>query len=100
MARRLSTRAPDFAQQFDLLVNARRESEEDVAQVVRSIVSEVRTRGDAALIELSKRLDRVKLTPQTIALSAAEIHAAGSQCSKQALAALDVAAGRIESFHR
>ncbi len=100
MARRLSTRAPDFAHQFDLFINARRESEEDVAQVVRSIISEVRTQGDAALIELSERLDRVKLTPQTVRLSAAEIEAAGSQCSEQALAALGVAAGRIEAFHR
>jgi histidinol dehydrogenase len=100
MARRLSTRAPDFARQFDLLVNARRETEEDVAQVVRTIIADVRARGDAALAALSERFDGIRLTPQTMRVAKAEIDDAAAQCSKQALAALDVAAARIESFHR
>ena len=37
MARRLDARAPDFAAQLDALLNAKREEEEDVAQVVRGI---------------------------------------------------------------
>ena len=41
MARRLSTRAPDFARQFDLLVNSRREKEEDVTQVVGNIIADM-----------------------------------------------------------
>jgi histidinol dehydrogenase len=100
MARRLSTRAPDFARQFDLLVDARPESGGDVVGVVRDIVADVRAQGDTALIVLSERIDKIKLTAETIRLSTREIDAAEAQCSRQALSALDVAAARIESFHR
>src|SRR5215469_14157841 len=99
MARRLSTRAPEFARHFDSLVSSRRDAEEDVAQVVRGIVADVRVRGDAALIALSERLDKIKLTPETIRVSPGEVDAAEAQCSSSALSALDVAANRIESFH-
>src|SRR5215472_12462984 len=100
MARRFSSRAPEFAQQIDSLVNSRRESETDVTRVVRDIIADVRAHGDEALIALSKRLDKISLTPETIRLSSTELEGAAKQCSKQALAALDVAAARIESFHR
>src|SRR5258708_3128916 len=100
MARRLSASAQDFAHQFDLLVGTRRESEEDVAQVVRNIIADVRARGDSALIELSHRFDKNKLTRETIRVSSEEIERASAECPKPALAALDVAARRIESFHR
>src|SRR5215469_1843275 len=100
MARRLSTRAPDFARQFDLLVNARDESEGDIARVVQGIIADVRARGDGALIALSEQFDKIKLTSETIRLSPNELDAAAAQCSKQTLSALDVAAGRIEAFHR
>jgi histidinol dehydrogenase len=48
MARRLDMRAPDFAPQFEALLGAKREIEEDVAASVRAILAEVRARGDAA----------------------------------------------------
>ena len=98
MARRLDARAPDFAAQFSALIS--RETEEDVAASVRSIIADVRKRGDAALFELTSRFDKVALTAQMLRLGQAEIDAAESQCSKDALAALDVAAKRIETYHR
>jgi histidinol dehydrogenase len=100
MARRLDARAPDFAAQFAALISAKRETEEDVAEAVRAIITDVRYRGDAALIDLTAKFDRVTLTAQTLRLTAAEIDAAESQCSKAALDALDIAAKRIEVYHR
>ena len=100
MARRLDARAADFAEAFAALLSAKRETEEDVAASVRAIIADVRSRGDAALIDLTQRFDRVTLTPETMRVHADEIAAAEAQCSKQALAALDVAAGRIEAYHR
>ena len=98
MARRLDARAPDFESAFNALLNAKREQDEDVAAAVRAIIAEVRARGDAALIELTERFDKVK--PILLRLSAGEINAAEAQCSKEALKALDVAAKRIEAHHR
>jgi len=100
MARRLDSRAPGFAAQFDALLNAKREEEEDVAQAVRAIIADVRARGDAALVELSNRFDKAGLTAATLRLPQADIDAAEAHCGKDALAALDVAANRIETYHR
>ncbi len=100
MAMRLDARAPDFDSAFAALISAKRETEDDVAAIVRAIIADVRARGDAALIELSKRFDKVELTPETLRISADEIAAAERECSKAALDALDVAAKRIETYHR
>src|SRR5271170_6855472 len=97
MARRLDATAPDFEAQFAALISAQRETEDDVADIVRGIVADVRARGDFALVELSRRFDGVELTPGTLRLSDAEIDAAERECSP---AALDVAAARIEAYHR
>src|ERR1700744_4938259 len=90
MARRLDASAPDFEQQFDALIHSKRESDADAGAQARAIIADVRERGDIALIDLSAKFDHVTLTPQTLRLSQAEIEAAAAQCSKEALAALDV----------
>ena len=100
MARRLDARAPDFARDFTALISAKRETEEDVAQAVRAIIADVRARGDAALAELSAKFDKVTLTAQTLRVTAKEMAEAEAQCSAEALKALDVAARRIEDYHR
>jgi len=98
MARRLDARAPDFAAQFSALIA--RETEEDVAAVVHGIIADVRKRGDTALIELTRKFDKIALTAQTLRLGEAEIADAEKQCGKDALAALDIAVKRIEVYHR
>ncbi|MBU6444698.1 MAG: histidinol dehydrogenase [Alphaproteobacteria bacterium] len=98
--RRLDSSAPGFAQAFDALLNAKREVEEDVAAAVRVLIAEVRAKGDAALIELTRRFDRVELTPQSLRVHGDEIDAAERSCAPAALKALDIAAGRIEAYHR
>jgi len=100
MARRLDMRAPDFAAQFERLLSGKRETSEDVAEAVRAIIADVRARADEALIELGKRFDHAQLTVQSLRLTAGEIAAAEAKCDAKALAALDVAACRIETYHR
>ncbi|HEY4940300.1 MAG TPA: histidinol dehydrogenase [Rhizomicrobium sp.] len=100
MARRLDMRERDFAGAFDALLNAKRAEDEDVAQVVRGIVADVRARGDAALIELTNKFDSANVTAATLRLTQAEIDGAEGQCSKAMLDALAVAANRIEAYHR
>lgn len=100
MARRLDARAADFADAFTSLLSMKRETEEDVAASVRAIIADVRRRGDAALIELGERFDKVKLTAATLRLSDTDIAAAAARCGREALKGLDVAARRIEAYHR
>ena len=100
MARRLNAADPAFAADFEKLLFAKREEEEDVAQVVRGIIADLRARGDAALVELTNRFDRAGVTRETLKLSATEINAALAQVSKEQLGAIETAAQRIEAYHR
>lgn len=100
MARRLDTRAGGFAQDFAQLISAKRETGEDVAGTVRAIIADVRARGDEALLEWTLKLDKTGLSPATLRLSTEDVVRAESQCPPAALAALDVAARRIEAYHR
>jgi len=67
--------------------------------VVRSILADVRKRGDAAVIELTNKFDRAGVTAGTLKLSAAEIDAALGKVSKAQLQAIEIAAARIEAYH-
>ena len=100
MARRLNASGAAFAKQFQDLLFTKREEEEDVAAVVRGIISDVRARGDVALVELTNKFDRANVTAQNLKLTAAEIEAGLSKVSKDQLAAIETAAARIESYHR
>jgi histidinol dehydrogenase len=63
------------------------------------IIADVRARGDAAVIELTARYDRLHLTPATLAFSAAEIDAAIARVPAADRDALELAAERIRAYH-
>ncbi|HEX3486811.1 MAG TPA: histidinol dehydrogenase [Micropepsaceae bacterium] len=100
MPRRLNASTSDFETQFAALIGEDREAEDDVSRIVKDIIADVRKRGDAALIELSARLDRVTLTPATLRVSPEEIAAAERKCPPDVKDALLLAAARIEVYHR
>ncbi len=95
----LRTRDTDFDQAFDALLAGKREVSEEVDEAVRAIIGEVRSRGDAALIDLSKRFDDIDLSVHGLAVSPAEVEAAVSACSRETLQALEFAAERIRAHH-
>src|SRR5580692_11120942 len=97
---RLSTVTPGFEAKFVTLLNQARETTETVDRAVAAIVADVRARGDAALIDYTARFDRLTLTAQSLCIDATEIDAAVASVPEAQRAALDVAACRIEAFHR
>jgi len=99
MVLRLDARDPDFAARFADLLALKREVSEDVDETVRAIIAEVVARGDAALIELTRRYDGLELTPERLRVTSAEIDAAEAACPPEALQALAFAKTRIEAFH-
>jgi len=96
----LDSAAPDFAPAFARFLAAKRELAADVDAAVAAIIEDVRARGDAAIIEHSKRLDSIELTPATLRVAEAEIDTAIKQCAPAALEALRFAQARIEEFHK
>jgi histidinol dehydrogenase len=95
----LSTREPGFEAAFAALMGAKREEAREVDEAVAGIIDDVRARGDAALIELTARFDRLELRPETLALSRGEIDAACAAASSEDRAALEMAAERIRAYH-
>ncbi|UTS79083.1 histidinol dehydrogenase [Phaeobacter piscinae] len=89
----------DFDQAFATLLGAKREDSPDVDAVVADIIADVRTRGDAALIELTAKFDRLPLTADQLRISDAEIDAAIEDVSVEERAALELAVERIRAYH-
>lgn len=97
---KFSTRDADFESRFQDLLGAKREVQEDLNNAVTSILNDVKARGDAAVLEYTKRWDRLDITAEAMAFTADEISAAVAQCDAETLDALKLAAVRIEAFHR
>ncbi|MEJ0012026.1 MAG: histidinol dehydrogenase [Bauldia sp.] len=100
MAIRLNQSDPDFETRFAALLAMKREVAEDVAQTVRTIVADVRTRGDDALIEHTEKFDRLALEPDQIRVSDVDIQSAAASVTPAQRDALKLAHDRITSFHQ
>ncbi len=99
MAMRLDMTRADFGSRFEELLSMKREVSEEVDAAVRDIIADVVARGDAALIDYSRRFDRVDLAATDLRVSDAEIEAATAACEPRALEALRLAHSRIVAYH-
>jgi histidinol dehydrogenase len=97
---RLDRSSADFAERFAGFLATKREVSADIESATRAIVDDVAARGDLALIEATRKFDRLDLDPTRLRVTAAEIGAAVKACDTETLDALEFARGRIESFHR
>ena len=96
----LSTAEPDFEPRFAAFLAARREAEADVDAEVAAILAEVAARGDAALIEMTARWDRLDAHPRDPRLHAPPRSTPPSPPSApEDRAALELAAARIRAYH-
>ena len=100
MPRRLHASDASFDADFDAFLDLKREAAADVDAVVAAIVDDVRRRGDAAVIEYTKRFDDLDLAESGFRFSREEIEGAEAACDPATVEALRVAARRIEAFHR
>ena len=98
--RTLHIAEPGFEQAFARIVEARRETDGDVANTVRDILRDVKDNGDAALVRYTQRFDGYGLAQDddwTISSDrCAEAYAALPSDLREAL---DLAAARIRAFH-
>ena len=99
MVRRLHQSSPTFDADFAALLAMKREVSEDVNAVAAEIIADVRERGDAALIDYTRKFDRLDLETVGIAIGQDEIDAAVAQVDQRTMEALELAHQRIESHH-
>ena len=97
---RLDRSSADFTRQFGDFLAMKREVSADIEAATRVIVDDVADRGDLALIEATRRFDRLDLDPSRLRVSAGEIAAAVKACDVGTIDALKFARDRIEIFHR
>ena len=97
---RIHTASADFTARFQVFLAQKREVSADIEAATRAIVDDVAARGDAALLEATRKFDRLTLEASGLRIAGAEIEAAVAACDAKTLDALKFARDRIELFHR
>jgi len=97
---KLTITDPDFERSFTKIVNARRESANDVAGQVSDILNAVKARGDSALVDYTQRFDGYSLIDDADWIVTADrCEEAYHGLDADLRDALDLAARRIRAYH-
>ncbi len=96
----VSARGPAFARRLALLEARGETVSSAIERKVRAIVTDVRRRGDPALLAYTRRFDGVTLTARTIEISRAAMRRAADRLPAAVRRDLELAARRIRAFHR
>ncbi|WP_208977994.1 histidinol dehydrogenase [Labrenzia sp. 011] len=97
---RLSDKDAGFEAKFAELLAGKREASEDVDHIVRDILENVRTHGDRAVLDYTRKFDRLDAASMAeLTVTPAEIEAALGQVPRDTLDALQLAHDRIRSHH-
>lgn len=96
----LSTTDPNFPRKFARVIDARRETDSDVAGAVQDILRTVRSNGDKALAQYTQRFDGYTLAEDgDWVITKEACKAAYDALENKQREALEFAAARIRSYH-
>ena len=97
---RISSRDADFQPRLDSLLAFESAQDESVEQAVAAILADVKARGDAAVLEYTRRFDRLDVQSMAeLELSRDELHKALAGLPGDQRQALEAAAHRVRSYH-
>ena len=97
---RLSTKDADFLSQLKTLLAFEAAADENIERTVANILADVKTRGDAAVIEYTNKFDRLSAKAMVdLELRKDELQAALDGLPSDRHAALEAAANRIKAYH-
>lgn len=98
--RLLNTRADGFAADFDRLLDRAHAIDPQIETTVRDIVADVRVRGDAAVVEYTRRFDRREVdSVKELEVSRSRLREVSRAVTKEQYEALANAAERIRAYH-
>ena len=98
---RLATDDEDFEDRFAALVAAHGRRDAGVEKIVAAIIDDVRARGDAALLEYTRRFDGLEATnAQALRVDGTRLAAAFEALAAPQRDALEFAAERIRRYHQ
>ena len=96
----LTTSDPACQRRLDKLFARGENASSQVEAAVRTILHDVKSKGDRALIAATRKFDQVRLTPDRLEVTADELDQALAALPKADRTALQSAAKRIRAFHR
>ena len=96
----LNSRNSDFEKDFKKLLSSKREDSLDVDLSVREIIETVIENGDKALIDYTQKFDRISLTSDNLRFTESEIEEQAAKVTDKDRKALELAAARIEAYHK
>ena len=96
----LNSRNSDFEKDFKKLLSSKREDSLDVDLSVREIIEAVIENGDKALIDYTQKFDRISLTSDNLRFTESEIEEQAAKVTDKDRKALELAAARIEAYHK
>jgi histidinol dehydrogenase len=98
--RQLSTTAADFEAEFQRVRHWSAETDSAIEERVGAILADVRSRGDAALLEYTQRFDGLSAaTVAALEITQAELQSALDAILPAQRSALEAAADRVRSYH-
>jgi histidinol dehydrogenase len=98
--RRLSTAQPDFEARLAELLAFESAQDPKIDAEVAAIIADVKARGDAAVLEYTRRHDRLEAgSVAALEVPRAELARARERISKATRAALETAAKRVRAYH-
>lgn len=98
--RRLDTQASDFEVSLKNLLTLEAEQDANIENTVVKILADIRTRGDAALLDYTRKFDRLDVDQVSkLELPKSELQSALKSLSPEQKTALEAAAHRIKVFH-
>ena len=95
----LNSQNSDFEKEFKKLLSAKRENSVDIDLSVKEIIDGVIERGDQALIEFTKKFDRINLTSDKIRFTQSELKEHTAKVNDNDRSALELAVARIKTYH-
>ncbi|WDR06691.1 histidinol dehydrogenase [Devosia rhodophyticola] len=96
---RLDASQPDFEQQFLALLGSKRESSQEVGDIVTTIIADVKSHGDQAVADLTNKFDSAGVSPDTLRFTPEQIETAAARTDPKVRAALQFAHDRIRAHH-
>ena len=99
--RHLDTSAAGFAAEFERVLHWSAETDDAIEQRVASILADVQLRGDAAVLEYTRRFDGVEAASvAALEIGHDELHAALAAITPAQRSALEFAADRVRDYHQ
>ena len=90
----------NFEKDFGILLSSKKEDSIDVDLSVREIIGAVIKSGDQALLNYTKKFDRIVLSPDNLRFTPSELKEKVAEVSSKDRSALELAVARIKAYHK